>query len=89
MGLTNTNVPSGESSHDTKRGRYLELSRVRNRLSRGDVSQQLAEEMKMLPREERRKLMREAKFAVHDPPEQGLVIKADLKQSLYDHHPLK
>ncbi len=52
MRLTNTNVPSGESSHDTKRRRSLELSRVCDRLSRGDVSQQLADEMKMLPREE-------------------------------------
>ncbi len=69
MRLTNTNVPSGESSHDTKRRRSLELSRVRDRLSRGDVSQQLADEMKMLPREERRRelmIMREAKFAVRD-----------------------
>ena len=38
----------------------------------------MVDEMKILPKEEREQLMKDANFSVHVPPEQGLAMKADL-----------
>ena len=78
MKVTSSSVPSGESSQDTRRRRSHEMSRIRDELSKGDIQQQMADEMKLLPRDERDTLMKEAKFNIYVPPEQGLAMKADL-----------
>ena len=38
----------------------------------------MVDEMKILPKEEREQLMKDANFSVYVPPEQGLGLKADL-----------
>ena len=78
MKVTNSSIPSGEASHDTKRRRSQELLRIREKLSIGDSEQQMVDEVKMLPREMREDLIKDMKFTVHVPPEQSLAMKADL-----------
>lgn len=44
----------------------------------GDSIVQMGKEVKMLPKDERAALMKEANFTISIPPEQGLALKADL-----------
>ena len=54
------------------------MTRIRHLLSAGDEQQQLRDEMKILPKDERDKLTKDANFSVYVPPEQGLAMKADM-----------
>ena len=76
--VSSPTVPSGQSSHDTKRRRSEEISKIRHQISLGDDNAQFTDEIKMLPSEEREKLMKEANFSITIPPEEGLAMKADL-----------
>ena len=76
--VSSPTVPTGKSSSDTKRRRSNEISKIRHQLSLGDVTSQFNNEIKMLPSEEREKIMKEANFSVTVPPEEGLAMKADL-----------
>ena len=58
MKVTNSTIPSSESSEETKRRRALEMSRIRDRLSVGDVDEQRIAEMRRLSKEERDVIMR-------------------------------
>ena len=78
MKVTKSSTPSSKCSKDTLRRRSNEISKVREILSVGDTSEQMVNEMKRIPREERNELMREANFNVHIPAEEGLAMKADL-----------
>lgn len=69
-------VPSSQSSSDTQRRRAIQLSKIRHRISLGDVSSQMSTELRMLPSEERYQLMKEANFHITIPPEQGLAMKS-------------
>ncbi len=71
-------IPTGESSHDTKRRRSEAIYKIRERLSLGDVDEQLSSELKMLPKEEREKIMKQANFTITIPADEGLAMKADL-----------
>ena len=44
----------------------------------GDTTVQMGNEIKSVPKEERDILMKEAKFTITIPPEQGLAMKANL-----------
>ena len=59
MKVTNSTIPSSESSEETKRRRALEMSRIRDRLSVGDVDEQRIAEMRRLSKEEREGFNRE------------------------------
>lgn len=61
------------------RRRSNELVKIRDRLSMGNTSVQMGNEMKSLSKEERNILMKQANFTVTIPPEQGLAMKVDLK----------
>lgn len=78
MKVTSPSIPTSKSSQDTKRRRSQELSKIRRELSGEDVQEQLSDELKMVPKDERKSLMKEVKFDVHIPAEQGLAMKADL-----------
>ena len=78
MKVTNSSVRSGESSRDTARRRSQELSKIRERLSSGDSEHQMADELKMLPKQVREELIKELKFTVHIPADKNLAMKADL-----------
>ena len=78
MKVTSSSVRSSESSRDTARRRSQELSKIRERLSSGDSEHQMADELKMLPKEVREELTKELKFSVHIPADQSLAMKADL-----------
>ena len=54
------------------------MSRIREQFSLGDSKEQMACELKVLRREERESLMKEAGFTLSVPPDQGLAMKADL-----------
>ncbi len=76
--VPHSDVPSGQSSRFTKRRRSDQLSSIRKRLSLGDCDDQMTDELKVLPREEREALMKAANFTCTVPPEQGLAMKSDL-----------
>ena len=78
MKVTATSTPSSKCSKHTIRRQSHEISKVRQALSVGDVTQQMADETRLLPKEERNELMKEANFNVYIPPEEGLAMKADL-----------
>ena len=78
MKVTNSSVPSGEASRDTKRCRSQELATIRDKVSVGGGEQQIVDEVKLLPKELREVLMKEMNFIVYIPPEQNLAMKADL-----------
>ena len=44
----------------------------------GDREEQMADEIKKVPTEEREALMKEINFTITVPPEQGLALKSDL-----------
>lgn len=44
----------------------------------GDREEQMADEIKKVPTEEREALMKEINFIITVPPEQGLALKSDL-----------
>lgn len=73
--MTNSSVRSGECSRDTA---SQELSKIRERLSSGVCEHQMADELKMLPKQVREELIKEMKFTVHIPADQNLAMKADL-----------
>ena len=79
MKVTNSITPTSQSSKDTVRRRSNEISKVRKVLSLGDESEQMVDKMKLIPKAERNKLMKEANFNVQIPPEEGLAMKADLR----------
>ena len=54
------------------------MAQVRKVLSLRNESQQMVDELKLLPKEERRELMKQANFMTQIPPESGLAMKADL-----------
>ena len=76
--VTSPSVPSSASNKDTKRRRSNEMFKIRDTLSKGEISIQLKYELKSLTSVEREELMKEANFQVSIPPEQGLAMKADL-----------
>jgi hypothetical protein len=78
MKITNSSIPSSKSSTSTLRRRSNEMSRVRKVLSVGDESVQMSQEIRMIPKEERNELMKNANFHIVVPPEEGLAMKADL-----------
>lgn len=78
MRLTNSTVPSGECSKQTKRRRTNEISKVREYISVGNSKEQMANEIEMLPKAERNELMKEVNFTLTVPPGQGLAMKSDL-----------
>lgn len=78
MKVTKSTTPSGKCSKDTLRRRTNEIAKVREVISGGDTAQQMRNEMKRIPKEERTELMQEAGFHVHIPAEEGLAMKADL-----------
>lgn len=71
-------LPSGKCTNETVRKRSNEIKAVREMLSMGDSKVQLGNEMKMLPKNERESLMKDAQFTVTIPPEEGLAMKATL-----------
>lgn len=75
MKITKSTTPSSKCSRDTLRHRSNEISKVREILSVGDTNEQIVNEMKQIPKDERSDLMREANFHVHIP---ALAMKADL-----------
>ena len=76
--IPNSDIPTSESSKYTKRRRSNQISKIRKQLSLGDSEEQMADELKVLPAEEREKLMKTANFIITVPPEQGLAMKSDL-----------
>uniref|UniRef100_A0A1X7V608 RING-type domain-containing protein n=1 Tax=Amphimedon queenslandica TaxID=400682 RepID=A0A1X7V608_AMPQE len=76
--LTTSSVSSGECSKGTIRRRSNEIRKIRERLSMGDSTVQMHNEIEIIPKEERTALMKEANFTVTIPPDQGLAMKADL-----------
>ncbi len=49
-------------------------------MSLGDTMVQLSSELKVLPAEERKSLMKDMNFTVTVPADQGLAMKADLEE---------
>ncbi len=76
--MTTSIIPSGVCSGETVRRRSNEITRIRESLSVGDTTIQMGNEIKLIPKEERDILMKEAHFTVTISPEQGLAMKADL-----------
>ena len=74
MKVTNPVVASGECSGDTIR----RSKEIRDILSMGSSGAQMGDEIKMLPKEVREALMKEANFTITIPPEAGLAMKASL-----------
>lgn len=54
------------------------MNKIRERLSMGNTTVLMCNELKIIPKEERIALMKEANFTVTIPPDQGLAMKADL-----------
>lgn len=54
------------------------MVQIRKALSVSDDSTQLTDELRLVPKEERNELMKEANFNIQIPPEEGLAMKADL-----------
>lgn len=78
MKVTKPVVASGECSGDTIRRRSKEMSKIRDILSMGSSGAQMGDEIKMLPKEVREALMKEANFTITIPPEAGLAMKVSL-----------
>jgi hypothetical protein len=78
MKVTKSMVSSSKCSRETIRRRSNELSKIRSQIAMGDSTIQFNNELKQLPIEERKILMKEANFTISIPPEQGLAMKADL-----------
>lgn len=78
MRVTSSVIPSAACSRETIRRRSNELTHIRERLSMGDSAIQMSNELRQLPKEERAVIMKEAKFTIDVPPEQGLAMKTDL-----------
>lgn len=76
--LTSSTVPSSKCSKETIRRRSSEIEMIRDQLSMGDSSVQMGTEIRVLPKDERERIMKEANFTVTIPPEQGLAMKANL-----------
>ena len=53
------------------------MSTIRDMLSLGDGLFQTGDEIKVLPKEEKERLMKEAKFTITIPPEARLAMKAN------------
>ena len=77
MKVTNPVVASGECSKDTIR-RSKEMSNITDVLSMGSSVAQMGDEIRVLPKEVREGLMKEANFNITIPPEAGLAMKASL-----------
>ena len=71
-------VPTSEASRKTINRRTQQIGQIRSNISGGESSNQLQEEVRCLPKEERQKLLREGGFTIDIPPEHGLAMKADL-----------
>lgn len=76
--VANCRVPSSEASKWTLRRRTNNIHRVRSISSGGENTAQLADEMKSLSREEKEKLLSEAKLPILIPTDHALALKADL-----------
>ena len=77
MAVTKCRVKSSEASDKTVMRRTRNLSQLRTCIS-GDVSVQMKAELRILKKEKREELLREAKPPVQIPPDHALAIKANL-----------
>lgn len=76
--IPNSDKPTGDSSRFTIRRRSEQLSAIREKLSIGDIEEQMADELKRKPAEEREEITKAANFTITVPPEEGLALKSDL-----------
>ena len=76
--VSKSRVTSAKASRWTLRRRTKDIGRVRSISSRGESSAQLAAEVRALSREEREKLLLDAKLPIHIPADYALALKADL-----------
>ena len=60
------------------RRRSHEIANLRKIVSKDDSTVQLQREIQVMPREERKQLLKEANFEAEIPPDHGLAMKADL-----------
>ncbi len=78
MKVTTPRVSSKEASDKTLRRRSHEITEHREAASGGQSSTQLQDEVKLLGKEERQKLLVGSGFTVDVPPEHGLAMKVEL-----------
>ena len=76
--MTSPQATTSTSSSRTVRRRSHEIANLRKIVSKDDSVVQLQREIQVMPRDERRQLMKEANFDVEIPPDHGLAMKADL-----------
>ena len=69
---------SSEASYNTVSHRTKTLTQLRDIISGGDNSLQLKSELRILSKEEREAVLREAGLPVRIPPAHALAMKADL-----------
>ena len=69
MKVTNSTTPTSQCSGHTVWCRRNEILQVRKVLSLGDESEQMADEIKLIPKAERNELMKQASFNIQVPPE--------------------
>ncbi len=69
---------SSEASPKTITHRTRTLTQLRNTISGGDISVQLRSELRVLTKEEREEVLREAGLPIKIPPDHALAMKADL-----------
>ena len=78
MKVTQSTVASGEATSITRRRRSNELADIRKRLSLDDEEKQITDEMKILPDEMRKELVKDINFNITIPADESLAMKADL-----------
>lgn len=78
MKVTQSRVPSGEAVTLTRRRRSNELAAIRTMLSVDDDEKQIVDEMKVIPAEMRKEIVKELDFTINVPAEQCLAMKSEL-----------
>ena len=78
MRVPGCRVSTSDATQKTVHGRSKQLSQIREVISGGESHLQLQDEIHVLPKEERQRILREGGFYLEIPPEQGLAMKAHL-----------
>ncbi len=81
--VTTPRVSSRDASDKTLRRRSHEIMEHREAASGGESSSQLQDEVKLLGKEERQKLLTDAGFTIDIPPGHGLSMKVELGMTWY------